>query len=249
MMAGMTSETTDALFDGRLKLVQSRPGYRVSIDALLLAHFVSIHLDEKIVDLGTGNSVICLALAVRHPAALFTGIELQAAMVERARRNVRLNGLQGRVRIVAGDLRNRKNLPPAGSFDAAVCNPPYRQPGSGRVSINDEKRIARHELHGDLGAFLRAGTFLLRNKGRLALVYPAVRCIDATFAMREARIEPKRLRMVHSFPDAAASLVLLEGVKNGRTGLTVEKPLTIYRRDKEYTEEAAEIIAGAPANH
>ncbi|HKY10049.1 MAG TPA: methyltransferase [Candidatus Binatia bacterium] len=243
-MAGITNETTDALFEGRVKLLQSRLGYRVSVDALLLAAFVSIHRNERVVDLGAGNSVLCLALAHWHPSALFTGIELQAAMVERAQRNVRLNGLEERVKIIPGDLRNRKHLPPAGSFDVAVCNPPYRPPASGRISANDEKRIARHELHGDITAFLRAGAFLLRNKGRLALVFPAVRCVDAISAMRLARIEPKRLRTVHSFHDSAASLVLLEGVKNGRAGVAVEKPLTIYRPDKEYTVEAATIIGG-----
>jgi tRNA1(Val) A37 N6-methylase TrmN6 len=238
-------ETLDSVFDGGVSLFQSRLGYRFSIDALLLAYFVSVQQNDRIADLGCGNGVIALALAHLHSSSEITGIELQAAMAERARRNVRLNELDERIKIITGDVRNRRHLPSAGSFDVAVCNPPYRKRGSGRINVHDERQIARHELTGELGDFLGAAAFFLRNKGRLALVYPAVRCADIVFVMRQARIEPKRLRMVHSFHDGEASLVLIEGVKSGRAGLVVENPMTIYRQGKEYTEEVAKIIAGA----
>jgi tRNA1Val (adenine37-N6)-methyltransferase len=237
-------ETLDALFDGRLKLFQSRRGYRVSIDPLLLAYFVSIRRGEKVVDLGTGTGVICLALAHLYSSASLTGIEIQPALAERAERNVRLNGFDGRVKIIAGDVRGRQDLKPH-SFDVAVCNPPYRRPSSGRISIHDEKRIARHELNGDLLAFLRAAAFFLRHKGRMALVYLAGRSADLVAAMRQTGIEPKRLRMIHSFSEAQASLILLEGVKGGKPDLTVLPPLVIYRRGKDYTDEVAAMIDGA----
>ena len=242
------TETRDILFEGRVSLFQSRTGYRFSIDALLLACFVGIRPRDRIVDLGTGNGVIPLVLAHRQLSATVTGIELQSSMVERARRNVRLNALDERIEIIAGDVRDRRQLPGAGSFDLAVCNPPYRKPGSGRISADRERQIARHETSGDLGEFLGAAAFLLRNKGRMALVYAAMRCADLFFALRQARLEPKRLRMVHSFHDAEASLILVESVKGGRSGLTVEPPLTIYRRGKEYSEEVAAIIAGTELN-
>jgi tRNA1Val (adenine37-N6)-methyltransferase len=244
--ARSADETLDALFDGRLKLWQSRLGYRVSIDPLLLAYFVSVQRGQKIVDLGTGSGVICLALAHLYPSVSLTGIELQSSLAERAAYNVRLNGLEGRVKIISGDVRGRQDSPKPASFDVAVCNPPYRRPSSGRISVNDEKRIARHELNGDLVAFLRAGALLLRNKGRMALVYWADRSADLIVAMRQAGIEPKRLRLVHSFSEAEASLILLEGMKGGKAGLAVLPPLVIYRGGKDYTDEVAAIVRGAP---
>jgi tRNA1Val (adenine37-N6)-methyltransferase len=165
-------------------------------------------------------------------------------MVERARRNVELNRLQKRIQILSGDVRAGKHVAAEMSFDVVVCNPPYRRPVSGRVSSNDEKQIARHETQGELNDFLRAGAILLRVKGRMAVVYPAVRSVDLLAAMRQARIEPKRLRMVHSFADGEASLVLVEGVKGGRSGVEVLAPLTIYRQGKEYTNEVAAMITG-----
>ena len=245
MIAKATGETLDALFEGRVTLFQSRFGYRFSIDALLLASFVSVKRGDAIVDLGCGNGVVSLTLAELHRSVTVTGIELQAAMSERAQRSVRLNGLEERITIIAADVRKRRDLPKQGVFDVAVCNPPYRKPGSGRISANDERRIARHELHGDVGDFLRAGALLLRQKGRMALVYLAPRSADLIVAMRQAGIEPKRLRMVHSFPDAEASLLLIEGVKGGRAGLTVLAPLVIYGRDKVYTDEVKAMIGAS----
>jgi tRNA1Val (adenine37-N6)-methyltransferase len=237
-------ETLDSLFDGKLRILQSRTGYRFSLDALLLAHFVTIEGREKIVDLGTGNGVIPLVLATLHRSAILTGVELQPAMIERARRNVQLNGFERRIQIFSGDVRAAERLAAAASFDAAVCNPPYRKPSSGRMSPNDEKQIARHETQAALDDFLHAGAFLLRPKGRMAIVYSAGRSIDLLSVMRQARIEPKRMRMVHSFAGVEASLVLVEGVKGGRSGVDVLAPLTIYSRGKEYTEEVAAMIAG-----
>jgi tRNA1Val (adenine37-N6)-methyltransferase len=238
-------ETLDTLFDGTLRIFQSRAGYRFSLDALLLAQFVTIKRREKIVDLGTGNGVIPLVLATVHRSATVTGVELQPAMIERARRNVQLNGLERRIQILSGDVRAAERIAAAASFDVAVCNPPYRKPSSGRLSPNDEKQIARHETQGDLGDFLRAGASLLRPKGRMAIVYSAGRCVDLLSAMREARIEPKRMRLVHSFAGVEASMVLVEGVKGGRSGIEVLAPLTIYRRGKKYTEEVAAMISGS----
>lgn len=238
-------ETLDTLFGGRVALYQSRAGYRFSLDALLLAYFVGIKPKDTIIDLGTGSGVIPLILVELHPDATVTGVEIQPSMVERARRNVKLNGRDPQIRIVVGDVRAPRHMGAAQSFDVAVCNPPYRKPASGRLSAGDEKRIARHEVQGQLVDFLHAGSFLLKAKGRLAMVYPAVRCIDLLAAMRRAGIEPKRLRMVHSFSGAEASLILAEGVKGGRSGAQVLPPLVIYRSGKEYTDEVAAMIAGS----
>ena len=238
-------ETLDALFDGRLALYQGRAGYRFSLDALLLAHFVTVKRAMRIVDLGTGNGVIPLILADLYPLVRVTGIEVQPAMVERAGRNIQLNRLRNRIEIVRGDVRNCKNISGGETFDGAVCNPPYRKSTSGRLSANHERQIARHELAGTLEDFLGAGAYLLRPKGSMAVIYPAVRGTDLLTAMRRTQIEPKRLQTVHSFTGAEASLLLVEGIKGARSGLKVLAPLTIYRGRHQYTDEIASMIAGA----
>src|SRR5262249_59645835 len=99
-------ETLDVLYEGKLRLFQDRNGYRFSLDALLLAHFMTCRRGEKIVDLGTGNGVIALILAYLHSPLAITGVEIQPGMVDRADRNVQLNGVEERVKIREADVRN-----------------------------------------------------------------------------------------------------------------------------------------------
>jgi tRNA1Val (adenine37-N6)-methyltransferase len=241
-----SGESLDALFNGALKINQSRTGYRFSVDALLLAHFATVKRHDRVMDLGTGNGVIALILAYSHPGIKIAGVEYQKALADRATRNVELNQLAARVSLCRGDVRYAASIGTVASFDLVVCNPPYRRRVGGRVSPNDEKQIARHEIHGELDDFVKAGAFLLHTKGRMALVYLAERAVDLLASLRQAELEPKRLRMVHSFACSKASLVLVEAVKHGRSGVEMMPPLIVYRAEKEYTKAVAAMIAGKP---
>lgn len=240
----MSDDTLDTLIDGKLRLYQGRTGYRFSLDALLLAHFVTVKSGDRIVDLGAGNGAIALLLSHLHPSASLTGLEVQPAMAERAKRSVALNRLDDRVAIIAGDLREIGALFTPSTFHTVVSNPPFRPVRSGRISPNRERQIARHEITGDLKDFLAAAAYLLCPKGRLALIYSAERAVELLVSLRRAGLEPKRLRWVHSFATDGALLVMVEAVKGGRSGIEVEPPQVIYRQGKEYSAEVAKIVAG-----
>jgi tRNA1Val (adenine37-N6)-methyltransferase len=241
------NETVDALFDGRLAVIQSRTGYRFSIDALLLADFVTARKHDRVIDLGAGNGVVAFILASLHPSLKLTGLEFQPEMARRAVRGAALNRLSDRVSIVEGDVRAAGRLFHAESFDAAVCNPPYRRAASGRINPDPEKRLARHEIKADLADFIRAAARLLRRGGKMALVYPATRTVDLLHRMREGGIEPKRLRLVHSYEDSGAALVLAEGVKGGSSEIKIMPALIVYTKERKYTAEMSGILAGSSA--
>jgi tRNA1Val (adenine37-N6)-methyltransferase len=239
----MSEDTLDTIIDGALRLYQSRTGYRFSLDALLLAHFVTVKRCDRIVDLGAGNGPIALLLSHLHPLVSLTALEVQVEMAERAKRSVALNRLDDRVEIVVGDVREIGSIFTASAFHVVVSNPPFRPASSGRISPVREKQLARHEIKGGLTDFLTAAAYLLRPKGRLALIYSAERAVELLVSLRRAGLEPKRLRWVHSFATDGALLLLVEAVKGGRSGVKVEPPLVIYRNGKEYTSEAANIVA------
>lgn len=242
LLMDANEETIDRVFGGRVAVIQRRTGFRFSLDSLLLARFVELRGRERVVDLGAGNGVVALSLAVLNPGVEVTGLELQAAMVRRGDRGAALNGLGERVRMVRGDVRGVEKEFGAGSFDAAVCNPPYRPPRSGRTSPDRERLLARHEVEGGLADFVRAGACLLRHRGRMCLVYPSERAVELFSVMRQHGLEPRRARFVHSFAGAAATLVLTEGVRGARASLTVLPPLVVYRGEDEYTEETAGLL-------
>jgi len=216
-------EQIDAILDGELKIIQSRHGYRFSVDALLLAEFVSIDAKDVVVDLGAGCGIISLLLARRGGTRYIAGLELQEELVSQAKRNVRLNGFDQNIAIIQGDLRDLPLAP--GCADVVVCNPPYRKGRSGRINPVPDKAIARHEIAMSLADILRAGNVLLRQGGRLVLIYPANRLTEIIAKMRSQDLEPKRLQVI--FPDSHthAKLLMVEGRLGGKPELTVLPPI------------------------
>jgi len=221
-------ETLDDLRPAGLKIIQAKRGYRFSLDPVLLCAFVQVARDEMVVDLGTGSGVVPLVLATRTGAKKIVGVEIQPELADRARRGVLLNCLQDRIDILEGDLRAFQGLLEPEAFDVVVANPPFRRPGTGRQAPVNERAAARHELAGGLADFLRAATYLLKNGGRFYIVFLAERLADLLAEMRALRLEPKRLRCVHSRQGERGILVLVEGRKGGRSGLAMEPPLYVY---------------------
>lgn len=216
-------EQIDTFLDGELRIIQSRHGYRFSVDALLLAEFVSITPEDVVVDLGAGCGIISLLLAKKGQAGYIIGLELQEELTSQAKRNAVLNRLEERIAILQGDLRAPPLAPRCA--DVVVCNPPYRKGRSGRINPDPGKAIARHEIAMTLFDILAAGKQLLRSGGRLALIYPANRLTEVFSRMRSQDLEPKRLQVV--FPDSAshAKLAMIEGRQGGKSDLTILPPI------------------------
>lgn len=239
----MEEETLDELLNGRLRVFQKKRGYRFSVDAVLLSHFVSLKAKSKVIDLGTGSGIIPLLLATRFPLASWTGLEIQDGLAALASKSVQLNGLQDRISIVKGDARNIKNIFSAHSFNAVTFNPPYRKINSGRINPDQERAIARHEVKGSLKEFLQAAKYLLKPAGKVFTIYPAKRMVELVSCFRAASIEPKRMRFVFSDVQSDAAFVLAEGRIGSREELKIESSLFIYGENKRYTEQMNDIFS------
>jgi tRNA1Val (adenine37-N6)-methyltransferase len=232
--------TFDSIRD--ILLYQSKKGYRFSVDSLLLYDFVNLKEVPSIADLGAGSGIVGILLAKKYPRAFVDLFELQDSLFRLAEKNVLLNNIGDRVKVIHCDLRNLPVL--AGTFrsyDLVVANPPYRKLKSGLLNIEEEKAIARHEIKLSLHEFIDATASLLRTKGRLCLIYHPSRLSELIDALRKKDIEPKRLRFVHSTLSSEAKIFLLEAVKGGRTGLKVDNPLYLYNQDGSYTAEMENI--------
>ena len=68
--------------------------------------------------------------------------------------------------------------------------------------------------------------------------------------MKKYKIEPKRMRFVYETIDKESTLVLLEGQKNGKSGLKIENPFILkengydtleYTKIKEVPNETKEL--------
>ena len=182
-------------------------------DALALGEFSTVKPGWRVCDLGTGSGVLLLLLAGRGPGLDLTGIELDPLSAQTARENLAANRLSGE--IVTGDLRTAPLSP--GSFDLVISNPPYFPVGSGKSGGQ-----ARSEECCSLEELCAAAGRLVKNGGRFALCHRPERLADVICALRAHGLEPKRMRLVSHSPEHSPSLLLLEAIKQGRPGLTIE---------------------------
>lgn len=233
------TETLDSIRD--IKIIQKKRGYRFSVDALLLFSFVGISHCLKIADFGAGSGIISILLAKKYPEAKVYAIELQEGLARLAIKNVILNKLKGRVDVITEDIKKLKEVFKEKCFDLIVSNPPFRRARTGLISPEEEKAIARHEIKVTIDDILEISGLLLKDKGRFDLIYHPVRLEELFARMKKCQLEPKRLRFIHSKEGVEAKMVLVEGVKGVRGGLKVEKPLYIYERNGNYSEEMNEI--------
>jgi tRNA1Val (adenine37-N6)-methyltransferase len=222
MIEVRNDETLDEI--GGVRIIQKKKGYRFSADSILLADFPDLTGVKRAVDLGTGSGVIAILLAKRSKELSVVGVELQDTLFDLAVRNVDLSSISDRVEIVKGDLKDIKEIFEAGSFDLAVCNPPYYPIGKGRTGPNLERTVARHEVAVALADIIEASEYLLRDAGRVAVVYPANRYSGVISEMQKVKIGPIRVKEVHT---KVVEVVLVEGKKGYAGELLLEPPFCL----------------------
>ena len=222
-------------------LVQSKTGFRFGIDAVLLADYANVRTGERVIDLGCGNGIIPVLLAAHTGAASITGLEIQEASAALARKSVQYNGLENRVRIVTGDIKEAAQTFGAASFDVVTSNPPYMIGQHGLTNTEDSIRIARHEICCTLDDLAAAAAKLLKSRGRFYMVHRPFRLAEIMRTLSRHNLEPKRMRLVHPYVDREPNLVLIEAARGGRSGMRIAPPLIVYTSPGIYTDEILRI--------
>ncbi len=238
------TERIDDLLTHELKIIQSKEVFCFSLDAVLLARFASVPKRGRILDLCTGNGAIPLIMGTRTQEATFDGVEIQPRLYDMASRNVRLNGMESRMTMHHGDVKEAVTLFGHQKFDLITCNPPYMPPASGEQNVNEHYALARHEILLNLEDVIRVSSQLAKNGGKIALVHRATRLIDIVTLMRQYGIEPKRMRFVHPKRGAEPNIVLVEGIRGGKPELRIQPPLIVYEAEEVYCDELQEVYYG-----
>ena len=207
-------------------------------DAFLLTGFCRYREKDPVCDLGTGCGIIPLLMQRHRPPKKIWAVDIQPDAIEQLRLGIEKSGVRN-IEPICADLRELPMLP-AGQFDLVTCNPPYKAANSGIQSADAQRQTARHETAGDIRDICAAASRLLQYHGRFCLCCRPERLADVICAMRENRIEPKRLRMVSKTPESAPWLFLLEGRKSAKPFMQIE-PALFVRAGGDMTAEAAQI--------
>ena len=223
------------------EIIQSPGRFCFGMDAVLLSSYAKIRNRELALDLGTGTGILPILLEAKNEGEHYTGLEIQEESADMARRSVSHNGLEDKIDIVTGDIKEASGIFGAASFHVITTNPPYMIGEHGLKNEKEALYIARHEALCTLDDILRESARLLKPKGRFYMVHRPFRLPEILAKMSAYGIEPKRMRLVYPYIDKEPNMVLLEGLRGGRPRMQVEPPLIVYKKDGEYTEELMKI--------
>ncbi len=222
-----TDEKLEDLGEYGLKIIQAKNVYRFTQDAILLVKFVQLKNNERIIDLGSGSGIIPILLSYRKKGLSVYGIEIQEELANMSKRSVKLNKLEEIIHIIHEDIKNIRNIFESNQFDVVISNPPYISLGKGVIGTVNSRSIARHELKCNMEDIVSQSNYLLKNKGRIYLIYKSSRLVDLMIILRKYSIEPKVVRFIHFEKKRNAELFLIEGIKGGKKELKVKKPIFI----------------------
>ena len=243
----LPGERLDDLQRNGLKIIQREAGFRFGTDAVLLADFAQPKKGERVCDMGTGTGVLPLLLAARSQGTTFDAFEVQPDVADMAVRSVKLNQLEDRIRVHCADCRDAAGIIGHEVCRLVVSNPPYTAAGAGLVSPEETRALSRSDSACSIGEWIAACARVLQNGGRLCCVFPAPRFLQLCDAMRDARVEPKRVRFIAARASAAPKLVLAEGLKGGRPGLHLMPLLITHTDDGAFTDEMRRIYGETDA--
>ena len=234
-------ERLDDLQINGYHIIQHPEKFCFGMDAVLLSSFAGCQPDSKVVDFGTGTGVIPILLTAKTKASHIDALEIQEESADMARRSVAHNGLENKIDIVTGDIKEASHIFGNDSYEVIVSNPPYMIGEHGLKNDNEALYIARHEALCTLDDLLRESAKVLKMKGRFYMVHRPFRLPEIFTKMCNYGIEPKRMRLVLPYADKEPNMVLIEGLKGGKPRLAVDPPLIVYTKDGEYTEEVLKL--------
>lgn len=230
-------ERIDSLGINNLKIIQNTDYFCFGTDAVLLSDFATVAPGAFVVDLCSGNGIVPFLLSAKTKAKKIVGIEIQKESFDLAKRSNELNKLEDKISFINDDANNIKEYFESGSVSNVTCNPPYMVSKNGFISPSDLKAAARHELFINIDDVVRISAYLLKFGGYLSIVHKSDRLCDIICTMRKYKIEPKRIRFVHSHLGDAPKLVLVEGIFGAKSSVKILEPLYIYNDDNTFTYE------------
>lgn len=235
------NERIDELDRNGYCIIQDPSKFCFGMDAVLLSDFAKVKKNEKALDLGTGNGIIPILLEAKNNGEHYTGLEIQPESADLARRSVAYNHLEEKISIEIGDICEASKIFGVDSMDVVTTNPPYMIGQHGVKNDADAKTIARHEVLCTLDDIIRESARLLKPSGRFYMVHRPFRLAEIFSTMVNYHIEPKRMRLVYPYVDKEPNMVLIEGLRGGKSRITVERPLIVYKDVNVYTDEILEI--------
>lgn len=235
----------DYIINGNIALYQFKKGYRVGLDALLLASMVPNETKPiNILELGAGVGAVTLSITYRIPLSTVTAIEKSLDYYQLLVANIQQNKFAGdRIVALNQDILDCKKLSNkfTNQFDVVVTNPPYFKVNQGVASKNSLKAIAHMESSANLDDFINIAYLALRTKGKLIIIINSTRILEALQRVKN-RWGAVSLYPIYSYKDSSASRVILIFTKGSKEPFKVHAGIIMHNQDGSYSKHALDII-------
>ncbi len=219
-------ETIENLNINNLKIIQNEKGFKYGTDAVMLSKFANIKNGGKVLDLCTGTGIIPILITAFKKPSKITCVEYFPHISDMAKRSVSLNNLDGIIDVVTEDVKNYKEfIKEPYTFDNVTVNPPYKTADTGFVNDDNYIKAARHEILMTLSDVVKASEYALKFGGKLSMVNRVDRLSDVFYEFKKNKIEPKRICFITAKLSNPPKIFLIEGIKGGKSGMTVEPSL------------------------
>jgi tRNA1(Val) A37 N6-methylase TrmN6 len=238
-VAADSGRPADSLLDGQVIVAQPEDGYRVAVDAVLLAAAIDAAPGQRILDLGCGIGSAALCLAWREPSLQITGLDRETAFLDFARSNVIANAIQERVGLMLGDVLDPP--PELGRFDQVMANPPYLKSGTATVSAHPLKAAATMEGKARLADWIACAAAVLRPGGILTVIHRADRLGDLLAAVTP-RFGGILILPIHPKRNRRAKRVILRAILGSGERLAVLPGFCLHEEDGAFTPAADAIL-------
>lgn len=197
--------------------------HRFGTDAFLLANFSQARHKDVAADFCSGNGIVALLLERDFSPKKIYALEIQKKAYDQIGLSIENSEIQNdKIIPVHGDLKEFKAEE---ELDLITCNPPYKAEGAGIKNDAQSSSIARHEMLCTIDDVCVSAFRNLKFGGRLCVCNRPERLCDIMAAMRQNKLEPKRVRFVSKNKNTAPWLVLVEGKKGSKPFMKVEPQL------------------------
>jgi len=221
-----------------IKIKEKEIGHKTTVEPFILAEFVKLKDNMHIVELGCGNGILSILLAIKKKINII-GIDIQDEYLELAKENVELNKniIKGDIKISKVDIREASKNLGKNFFDVVVTNPPFYKCKQGKQSLDMSRSISRQEILCTFDEIARETSRLLKNRGAFYFLHITERIGEIFEILRRYRLEVKEMQVIYPKVNVNSTHILIKAVKNAKPSATILKPLIISEWDKEQNKK------------
>lgn len=203
-----------------VKVWQDSDYFCFNTDSVLLAGFVKVRHDDKVLEIGCGNGALLVWMDQFEPKVL-DGVEILEGPAQLTIYN-KEQFIKSPGQVLNQDVKTLE-----GQYTLIVSNPPFFPVNECEGVKKDHRWMGRFEKNLDLESLIQSAARLLGSNGRFATVHRPERMMEIMTLLNKYNFGLKRMQIAYDRRDNQAKALLVEAIKDQKPQTKVEEPAWI----------------------